>query len=69
MVDYDSCMANIMKSFEIMDLNKDGFLERCEDAKFQHAMGSSKEYALKFSSPISKGYTESICLRNFSKDV
>lgn len=49
MTDLDSCEENIMKIFHILDLNKNNIMERCEDAKFQFAMGSSKEYALKFS--------------------
>jgi hypothetical protein len=32
--DYESCAANIGDIFKKMDLNNDGYLERCEDANF-----------------------------------
>lgn len=66
-VDVESCQVNILKVFAIMDLNKSGMLERCEDALFQHYFGgSTKEYALKFSSQYTPASTQSICAENFA---
>ena len=59
--DYDSCIANILDVFKKMDVNKNGYLERCEDAQFQHFMGSTVEYATKFSSEFSAASAEDIC--------
>jgi hypothetical protein len=65
-VDVESCQTNILKVFDIMDLNKSNMLERCEDALFQHYFGgSTKEFALKFSSPYTRASTQSICAENF----
>lgn len=63
--DYDSCMANILFIFAKMDLNNDGYVERCEDANFQHFMGSTKEYAAKFSSEFSKSSARALCAEGF----
>lgn len=59
--DYDSCIANIDDIFKKMDINKNGHLERCEDANFQHFMGSSIEYATKFSSEFTIYSGRAIC--------
>lgn len=48
-----------------MDLNNNNLIERCEDAKFQYAMGSKKEYALKFSSHYTRGAAKSICYEDY----
>lgn len=39
------CKANVLDIFHIVDLNGDGYVERCEDAAFQHAFGATPEYA------------------------
>lgn len=50
MKDRKSCYAVIDDLFKMEDLNGDGFVERCEDAKAQVAIGgSTPEYATKFS--------------------
>lgn len=59
--DYDSCMANVDAIFDFEDQNKDGFIDRCEDASFQLAMGATEEYALKFSSPFSRSDLRLVC--------
>lgn len=63
--DYDSCMANIDAIFDFEDQNKDGFIDRCEDASFQVAMGSAEDYAIKFSSPFSRSDLRHVCKENF----
>lgn len=47
--DYETCSANIDSLFKKMDVNNDGFIDRCEDALFQKYMGSADDYAIKFS--------------------
>lgn len=32
--DRETCKANVLEIFDIVDVNKDGFVERCEDAMF-----------------------------------
>ena len=56
-----SCLENIQKIFDIMDLNHDNLLSRCEDATFQHAAGSTPEYAKKFSSIYTRASANMIC--------
>lgn len=63
--DYESCMANIDDVFKKLDANGNGFIERCEDANFQHAMGSTKEYSTKFSSEFSVAGLRALCKENF----
>lgn len=38
----------------MLDLNGDRIVSKCEDAAFQVAMGSTKEYAFKFSTAYTK---------------
>ena len=54
MTSFEDCMAKIDQAFPFFDDNGDGFLDRCEDAKFQHAIGETKEFAIKFSSYFTK---------------
>ena len=63
--DYDTCMANILDVFKKMDINGNGYIERCEDASFQHFMGSTEEYATKFSSDFSVTSALALCSENF----
>lgn len=63
--DQKSCLDNIQKLFDIIDLNDDGIIQRCEDAKFQHASGSSQEYALKFSNEFSRATANLICYEDY----
>jgi len=65
--DYDSCMANILDIFKKMDINGNGHIERCEDANLQKFMGSTEEYATKFSSEFSVAGAQAICSENFTK--
>lgn len=64
--DRHSCLHTIQQVFDIEDLNGDGFISRCEDATLQHAFGSSKDYALKFSSAFTRASFNKICYENFS---
>lgn len=66
MKDRASCEKVIDQIFAIEDIDKNGLVTRCEDAKFQFANGSTKEYALKFSSQYTIGAFRNICNENFS---
>merc|ERR1712167_258564 len=63
--DRASCMKTIQQVFDIEDINGDGYITRCEDATLQHAFGSTKEYAFKFSSPFTRASFNKICNENF----
>lgn len=45
----EQCLTLIADAFKLVDVNGDGVISRCEDASFQVAAGSTKEYALKYS--------------------
>jgi len=68
-VDKKSCLENIQKIFDIMDLNNDNILSRCEDATFQYAAGSTPEYAKKFSSIYTRAAANAICNEYGDDDV
>lgn len=61
-----TCLKVIDQIFALEDIDHNGLVTRCEDAKFQYAMGSEKEYALKFSSQYTLGAFQQICMENFS---
>jgi hypothetical protein len=63
--DRASCLETIQQIFDIEDINGDGYITRCEDATLQHAFGSSREYALKFSSAFDRASFNKICNENF----
>jgi hypothetical protein len=47
---YDQCITVMKGVSKTIDLNEDGFIDRCENAKFLKAIGNSEEYALNYSS-------------------
>ena len=59
--DYESCVANIGDIFKKMDLNNDGYLERCEDANFQAAQGQDEAFARKFSTAFTRPFVRIVC--------
>lgn len=42
------CQANMKLLFKAIDVKNDGFIDKCDDAKFLKASGASDEYALTF---------------------
>lgn len=66
MTDRADCKEKIGEVFDYFDLNKDGFVTRCEDATFQRAMGESKEFALRFSAPFTRDSFNKICEKKFA---
>lgn len=48
-LDLDSCKASMMKIFKTADLDHNGIISRCENAKFLVGIGNTGEYALQFS--------------------
>ena len=63
--DRASCLETIQQVFDVEDLDGNGYISRCEDAKLQRALGATKEYALKFSSPFTRASFNKICYENF----
>jgi len=47
---YTECMAVMKTTSNTIDLNNDGFIDRCENAMFLKAIGNSEEYSLNYSS-------------------
>lgn len=48
MTSREDCYTKMPSMFNIVDLNKDGYISKCEDATLQYAFGATKEYAFKF---------------------
>lgn len=65
MTSYADCMTKIDTVFTFFDDNGDGYVDRCEDANFQHAVGETKEYSIKFSAPFTKDSFRKICEKRF----
>lgn len=62
MTDKKSCLENMDKVFDILDLNGDNYYSRCEDAKFQFAYGGSSDtYSKKFSQAFTRSSAYGIC--------
>lgn len=47
-LDIPSCKVAVKQIFRIADLDKDGHINRCENAKFLYGMGNSQKYALNY---------------------
>lgn len=47
-VDIASCKNAVKQIFRIADLNNNGHLDRCENAKFLYGLGNSQKYALNY---------------------
>jgi hypothetical protein len=60
-----TCLENIVKIFDIIDKDKNGFISRCEDAQLQYASGSKAAYAFKFSDGYTKAGFSAICYQDF----
>lgn len=61
-----NCLTAIDDIFRVLDLNNDGVVDRCEDARFQIAAGSTQDYALKFSEAFNLHSFEKICYEEFA---
>jgi len=66
MTDRANCLEKIGVVFNYIDLNKDGFVTRCEDATWMRALGESKEFALRFSAPFTRDSFNKICEKKFA---
>jgi len=62
---YTTCMENIDNVFPYFDDNGDGFIDRCEDAQWQHTLGDDKDFAIKFSAPFTRESFRKICGKRF----
>ena len=47
-LDIPSCKLAVKQIFRIADLDKDGHINRCENAKFLYGLGNSQKYALNY---------------------
>ena len=58
---YETCIENIDALFDIVDVNGDNYISRCEDANFQAGMGQEVGFAIKFSSAFTRQYATVVC--------
>lgn len=70
--DRETCKKNMPANFAVLDDNKDGVIERCEDARFIYIFSNAagvpvtKEWAFKYSENYSKAYfVEFVCNESF----
>jgi hypothetical protein len=49
-----------------LDFNKNGVLDRCEDATLLYAVGNTQEYALKYSHYVSHAIVQRRCQQVFN---
>lgn len=61
MTNKEKCLELIADAFKLVDINGDGMISRCEDASFQVASGSTKEYALKYSTSWTPASAKKFC--------
>lgn len=58
---YDECMDLMKRATTAMDLDKNGLVDRCEDAKFLKAIGNTDEYSLNYSASFNYGGAQQWC--------
>lgn len=58
---YADCQSAVANSFNTIDLNKDGVVTQCEDAKFLVGIGNSDEYAQTYPGSYSLSDVKSMC--------
>lgn len=57
----EKCLKDVGNAFKLLDKDGDGVISRCEDASYQVSHGSTKEYALKYSTTWTMGSAEKLC--------
>ena len=58
---YAECLSTIDNIVRAMDLNSDGIVDRCENAKFLKGIGNTDEYAANYSGSVSLVQAQEIC--------
>lgn len=58
---YAECKANMATWFNILDLNNDGFVDRCEDAKFLYGVGNTEEYSQNYAGMVNLPELQALC--------
>lgn len=58
---YDQCLDIFKRAGVAMDTNKDGLVDRCEDARFLKAIGNTDEYALNYSGSFNTAGAQQWC--------
>lgn len=58
---YTDCQNAISNSFNTIDLNKDGVVSMCEDAKFLVGIGNTKAYAQTYPGSYSLADVKGMC--------
>ena len=63
----EKCKEVLPQVFDLIDVNKNGLLERCEDANFLHILGNSEEYSKKYSHRVWKNQSDLRCEQLFNR--
>lgn len=59
---YDECLASMKSIFQELDLNNDGYIDRCEDSKFLMSVNNGNlEYSRNFAGEISLPGLQDYC--------
>lgn len=58
---YQECLTSMEGIFNAIDLDNNGYVDRCEDAKFLMAIGNTEEYALNFTGTTNLPYLQGYC--------
>ena len=67
-VDMASCKTTVKEIFRIGDLDGNGHISRCENAKFLYGMGNSQKYALNYNEEKSLALLyNQVCYKRFSE--
>jgi len=67
-VDLASCKNAVKQIFRIGDLNGNGHIDRCENAKFLYGSGNSQKYALNYNEEKSLALLyQQVCYSRFSE--
>lgn len=59
---YDQCLTDIASVFNEIDINKDGLIDQCEDAKFLLGIGNSEEYATTYAGTGKLSEVQQYCM-------
>lgn len=59
---YQQCLTKIGNIFKSIDLNNDGYIDRCEDAKFLMSVNNgNKSYAMNYAGDGTLSYIQGYC--------
>ena len=54
-------MGEVVKWFKVVDLDHNGVVDRCENAKFLFYLGNTREYSLNYAGMVSLQDAKQLC--------